>query len=102
MPEDRDRILGELAVEQGLLGREDADQYYAHLEATPGSPPLAKLLVQDGRATIQDLARLREIWQARGAAPPPRAPSAPAPPPPAAPPAPPAAPPSAPGGVDAD
>src|SRR5438105_2389015 len=76
MPAERDRILGELAVEQGLIAREDAERYYAFLDAarqagTPGAPPLAQLLVRDGRATAQDLQRLRELWQSRQAPGPP-------------------------------
>ena len=65
MPVERDRILGELAVEQGLIAREDAARFYAFLDGTPNPPPLSQLLVQEGRATAQDLQRLREIWQSR-------------------------------------
>ncbi|MBI3724228.1 hypothetical protein HY251_09790 [bacterium] len=67
MPAERDRILGELAVEHGLLSREEADRYYASIDAAPGAPALSQLIVRDGKATAQDLARLREIWQARAA-----------------------------------
>jgi tetratricopeptide (TPR) repeat protein len=71
MPVERDRILGELAVEQGLIAREDAARFYAFLDGTPNPPPLSQLLVQEGRATVQDLQRLREIWQSRqGSSPP--------------------------------
>src|SRR5262245_28660390 len=67
MPVERDRIIGELAVEQGLLAREEAARYYSLLDQTPGAPPLDRLLLRDGRLTSADLERLGSVWRARKA-----------------------------------
>ena len=36
MPVERDRIIGELAVEQGLIGRDEVTRYYRMLDSQPG------------------------------------------------------------------
>jgi tetratricopeptide (TPR) repeat protein len=69
MPVEKDRIIGELAVEQGLIGRDEATRYYSMLDSQPGTATtLAQLLVRDGRATREDLERLRDVWRSRAAA----------------------------------
>src|SRR5581483_11084952 len=66
MPAERDRIIGELAVEQGLIGRDEAARYYRMLDSQPGAPTtLAQILLRDGRATPEDLERLRDVWRSR-------------------------------------
>src|SRR5579883_2462050 len=67
MPVERDRIIGELAVEHGLIGREDAARYYQLLDSQPGSPTtLAQLLLRDRRCTPADLEKMRDVWRQRG------------------------------------
>ncbi len=66
MPAERDRIVGELAVEQGLIARDEAARYYQLLDSQPGSSTtLMQLLLRDGRATAADVERLRDLWRAR-------------------------------------
>ncbi len=67
MPVERDRIIGELAVEHGLIGREDAARYYQILDSQPGSPTtLAQLLLRDRRCTPADIEKMRDAWRQRG------------------------------------
>ncbi|MCO5166909.1 MAG: hypothetical protein M9894_11145 [Planctomycetes bacterium] len=65
MPDDADRSLIRLAVDNGFLTRDEAMRYWQQLQA-PGSPRFVQLLMQSGRLGPAELGKLRALWQQAG------------------------------------
>lgn len=62
MPDDVDRSLLRLAVDNGFLTRDEGMRYWQQLQA-PGSPRFVQLLLQSGRLGRAEVDRLRGLWQ---------------------------------------
>ncbi len=62
MPDDVDRSLLRLAVDNGFLTRDEGMRYWQQLQA-PGSPRFVQLLLQSGRLGRPEVDRLRALWQ---------------------------------------
>lgn len=65
MPDDVDRSLLRLAVDNGFLTRDEGMRYWQQLQA-PGSPRFIQLLLQSGRLGRPEVDRLRALWQQSG------------------------------------
>lgn len=60
-PDDIDRSLLRLAVDNGFLTRDEGMRYWQQLQA-PGAPRFVQLLVQSGRLGRPEIERLRALW----------------------------------------